>query len=43
MFGQYHQLSRKHLTKYIDEFCIRHNNRDNKETFYLVIQKGLGA
>jgi transposase-like protein len=41
--GQYHQLSKKHLNKYLDEFCFRHNNRDNENVFGLVISRGLGV
>lgn len=43
IFGQYHQISRKHLPKYIDEFCFRQNNRNNSTIFNLVIEKGLGV
>lgn len=41
--GQYHQLSKKHLNKYLDEFCFRHNNRGNQNVFRLVIGRGLGV
>jgi transposase-like protein len=41
--GQYHQLSKKHLNEYLDEFCFRHNNRDNANVFELVVCKGLGV
>ena len=27
MFGQFHSVSRKHLQRYVDEFCYRYNLR----------------
>ena len=41
--GQYHQVSRKHLPKYIDEFCFRYNNRVTDTAFTTILQKGLGV
>jgi transposase-like protein len=41
--GQYHQVSRKHLPKYIDEFCYRHNNRKSDDLFGLTLKRGLGV
>lgn len=41
VIGQYHYVTAKHLNQYIDEFCFRYNNRDNKEIFSLTIQKAL--
>lgn len=35
--GQYHWLSDKYLGKYIDEFCFRHNHRNNDNVFDLVM------
>lgn len=43
IFGQYHQISKRHLHRYINEFCFRHNNRNNEKVFHLVIQNGLGV
>jgi transposase-like protein len=31
--GQYHNVSERHLNKYINEFCYRYNNRENKDLF----------
>ena len=39
--GQYHQISAKHLNRYVDEFCFRYNNRDNANVFHIVIQKAV--
>jgi hypothetical protein len=39
--GQYHQLSKKYLNEYLDEFCFRYNNRKIESIFYLVITKGV--
>ncbi len=45
MFGSFHSVSRKHLQRYVDEFCYRYNLRDAKPTFAfdLTISRGLGA
>ena len=40
---QFHQVSRKHLPKYIDEFCYRHNNRKTADLFGLTVERGLGV
>lgn len=42
-YGQYHQLSDRHLSKYFDEFCYRHNHRDHTDLFALTISRGLGV
>ena len=39
--GQYHQLSKRHMDKYLDEFCFRHNNRNNKNLFSLILKNGV--
>ena len=45
MFGQFHSVSRKHLQRYIDEFCFRYNLRqhDSEDAFFLTIDRGLGV
>ena len=45
MFGQFHSVSRKHLQKYVDEFCYRYNLRqhDIDDAFFLTIDRGLGV
>lgn len=43
MFGQFHSVSRKHLQKYVDEFCYRYNNRSNNDVFWLTINRALGV
>ncbi len=40
--GQYHKVSIKHLSKYIDEFCYRFNNRRNGNVFEDTLARGLG-
>ena len=42
IIGQYHKVSIKYLNKYINEFCYRHNNRNNPTLFYSTILKALG-
>jgi len=41
--GQFHKVSLKHLPKYIDEFCYRHNNRETADLFGLTVGRGLGV
>ncbi len=45
MFGQFHSVSRRHLQKYVDEFCYRYNLRkaDPLAAFDLTINRGLGV
>ena len=45
MFGQFHSVSRKHLQRYVDEFCYRYNQRnaDADYAFALTINHGLGV
>lgn len=33
LVGSFHQVSRKHLDRYLDEFEFRYNNRKNKYLF----------
>ena len=43
MFGQFHSVSRKHLQRYVDEFCYRYNLRhtDPVASFFQTINRGL--
>lgn len=41
MIGQFHKVSLKYLPRYIDEFCYRFNNRNNKNIFNQTILKGV--
>ena len=45
MFGSFHSVSRKHLQRYVDEFCYRYNLResDPAHAFNLTITRGLGV
>ena len=45
MFGSFHSVSRKHLQRYVDEFCYRYNLReaDPASAFNLTITRGLGV
>lgn len=45
MFGQFHSVSRRHLQRYVDEFCYRYNlrNSDPFDAFDLTINRGLGV
>lgn len=43
MSGQFHSVSRKHLQRYVDEFCYRYNNRANDDVFGLTISRALGV
>ena len=44
MFGQFHSVSRKHLQRYVDEFCFRYNLRevDSTSAFNMTVNLGLG-
>jgi DNA-directed RNA polymerase subunit RPC12/RpoP len=37
LIGSYHQVSVKHLRRYLDEFSFRFNNRDAEDLFGLVV------
>lgn len=39
--GQYHQLSKRYLGRYLDEFCFRYNNRENINLFGLILANGV--
>jgi len=41
VIGQFHYVSPKYLNKYIDEFCFRYNNRENKNIFSDTILKAV--
>src|SRR3989344_5909457 len=41
IFGQYHQVSKKHLNKYINEFCFRYNYRNDASVFDLLLSKSV--
>lgn len=43
IIGQYYHLSRKHLNKYINEFCFKYNNRKNKmgDVFNTLLMNGV--
>lgn len=45
MFGQFHSVSRRHLQRYVDEFCYRYNlrNTDPLAAFDFTIKRGLGV
>lgn len=35
----YHHVAVKYLQSYVNEFCFRFNNRDNGDTFELVLKQ----
>lgn len=41
VYGIYHQISVKYLQSYVDEFCFRYNNRDEREAFNLVLKNAI--
>ena len=45
IIGQFHHVSRRHLQRYIDEFCFRYNLRksDPNQAFFGIIDLGLGV
>ena len=45
MFGQFHSVSRRHLQRYVDEFCYRYNLRgvESDHMFHHTIDRGLGV
>ena len=43
IYGQYHNVSARHLQKYVTEFCYRHNHRKDNLVFELTLSRALGA
>ena len=45
IIGQFHHVSRRHLQRYVDEFCYRYNLRKNDPdvAFFCTINSGLGV
>lgn len=41
VYGIYHKVSVKYLQNYVDEFCFRHNNRDEKLAFETVLRNAI--
>lgn len=41
VYGIYHNISNKHLQKYVDEFCFRINNRNTITAFDKIIELGV--
>jgi transposase-like protein len=41
IMGQYHHVTAKHLNRYIDEFCFRHNKRNETGVFDTLILKAV--
>ena len=41
--GQFHHISSKYMTKYVNEFCWRHNNRDNPTAFSDLMDNMVGV
>lgn len=39
--GQYHHVTKKHIDKYIDEFCYRYNNRSTLDLFEKTLKLAL--
>lgn len=43
MVGQYHKVSLRQLPHYIDEFCYRHNHRNDSNVFQKTIARAVGV
>lgn len=45
MFGQFHSVSKKHLQRYVDEFCYRYNLREveKQDAFDMTLNLALGV
>jgi len=39
--GQYHQLSKRYLNRYLDEFCFRYNKRENQNLSCMILENGV--
>jgi len=40
--GQYHQVSKRYIDRYVDEFCFRYNYREEENVFGLLLSRCVG-